>query len=106
MNTKGKHRYKGRLLKGSVKNKGGRQRRRRQFCGKLRSPLVFPIALSILIGVFTLFVQEVIENNELDRQKTSTDALASSFSTRLQSHIEIRLGVVEILRQEWQRGQI
>lgn len=44
--------------------------------------------------------------NKQDHLSAETEVFASSFAARLDSHIQVRLGVVEILREEWRLGQI
>ena len=62
------------------------------------------VALALLFATFV--VHRLVVNSQTDQIKLVTSTFVSGFSAKLEAHVLVRLGVVELIRKDWERGRI
>lgn len=68
------------------------------------SPLAAAAAL-VLLGA-TFFIHQLVVAFQNDRVHSITESFAATFATKLEAHINVRLGVVRMIRRDWELGRI
>ena len=62
------------------------------------------VALTLLLATFITHFG--IERTQVQQLRTLTSTFANAFAAKLEAHIEVRLGVVDLMRKDWEVGRI
>ena len=67
---------------------------------------IFPGLIAFAIIVATLFIRQMVLDTQYERVTSDTELYSTGFAAKLEAHVDVRFGVANLVKTEWERGRI